>query len=250
MDNSINSKEYEINKLEQLFQLWKKKPKEKVVYNQNNQKVELTIDHSKVFISDGIVNKDVWNKLPPGKKILVLLKEAYGGEANWSLSEKLLKEGPWNNTWNRIAEWSYGLLSTDSGKITPYDKLNHKRANDFLQKIAIMNIRKSGGETSSVDNEIKQYAIYDKKEIIREIELIDPDIVICGGSIILNSLDEISNKQIIKNPSDLISYYYSDAIGKKERLFIDFYHPACRYPRVLMYYGVVNLYQQALINKQ
>ena len=44
-------------------------------------------------------------------------------------------------------------------------------------------------------------------------------------------------------------FYYSDAIGKRERLFIDYYHPANRYPALLNYYGIVNIYQQALISR-
>ena len=45
-------------------------------------------------------------------------------------------------------------------------------------------------------------------------------------------------------------YYYSDVIGGKERLFIDYYHPANRYPTLLNYYGLVNIYQQALLEKE
>ena len=99
------------------------------------------------------------------------------------------------------------------------------------------------------DDEIAAYGINDKDFIKKEIELIDPDVIICGGSVTINTLDEIYDKSIIKKPSDLVAFYFSDIIGGKERLFIDFYHPAVRYPKVLTYYGVVNLYQQALLLK-
>jgi hypothetical protein len=34
-----------------------------------------------------------------------------------------------------------------------------------------------------------------------------------------------------------------------EVLVLDYYHPAVYYPALLTYYGIANIYQQALINK-
>lgn len=112
-----------------------------------------------------------------------------------------------------------------------------------MRKIAVVNIKKSGGKHTSIYEEIDAYAQADAEEIIREIELIDPDIIICGAT--FASLNQILNQPMEKGSNENW-FYYSDALGGKERLFIDYYHPANRYPALLNYYGIVGIYQQAL----
>lgn len=217
------------------------------------QKNGFEIDHKKNgFIRDGLVDSKMWHSNKCGKKIIFLLKEAYGNKEAWNLTEWVAQKGPLYNIWKRIAEWTYGILNTDINKIAtfPEDKdFTQNVANGYLRRIAVLNLKKSNGKSESKDDEIAAYGINDKDFIKKEIELIDPDVIICGGSVTINTLDEIYDKSIIKNPSNLVAFYFSDIIGGKERLFIDYYHPAVRYPKVLTYYGVVNIYQQALLLK-
>lgn len=42
-------------------------------------------------------------------------------------------------------------------------------------------------------------------------------------------------------------YYYLDVCGRK-RLFIDYYHPGNRWPDLINYYGLLGIYQQALLH--
>ena len=44
-------------------------------------------------------------------------------------------------------------------------------------------------------------------------------------------------------------YYFSDVIGSRERLIIDYYHSANQYPALINYYGIIGIYQQALLSK-
>ena len=42
--------------------------------------------------------------------------------------------------------------------------------------------KKSGGKSQSYYGEIAAYADYDLAEIIRQIEIINPDIIVCGAT--------------------------------------------------------------------
>ena len=240
--------------LSELFTLWRSKPATVQTYydKSSKQDIPVTIDHSQVFISDGSVCPEVWNDRTTGPKIAFILKEAYGETESWSLTDWIRETQPACNIWYRVTEWTYGLLNTTAERIARYapDRISFEeskeRPNEWLGQIAIVNLKKSGGKSSSNYGEISAYAAADREEIIRELELLDPDIIVCGSTAdALNSICSFIGPERCDN-----WYYYSDAIGGRKRLFIDYYHPANRYPPLLNYYGLVNIYQQALIEKK
>lgn len=120
------------------------------------------------------------------------------------------------------------------------------KPNVWLNQIAIVNLKKSGGKSNSRYPEIFAYADCGATELIKQIEIINPEIIVCGAT--FGDLNRISGNKSQKGSCDNW-FYFSDAIGGKERLFIDNYHPANRYPALLNYYGLVGIYQQALIEK-
>lgn len=241
------------NTIEELFSIWKSKPIVNTTYKEDNTKIPLVIDHSGVFISDGYVDKDTWESKKDGKRILFVLKEAYGEDDDWSLTEWLRRTGPSSNIWYRVVEWTYGIINTTATKVARYSpdniSLEHSEdvPNEWLRQIAVVNLKKSGGRSSSNYSEISAYADADREELKREIEILDPDIVVCGAT--FSDINHIGGGIIKPNPCDNW-YYYSDSFGGRERLFIDYYHPANRYPSLLNYYGLINIYQQALIEKE
>jgi len=237
----------ECKTISELMEIWGRKKPCHIKYTVNKKEQEICIDHKNdFFIPDGIVDCRIWNSLAPGKRVLFVLKEAYEDnheKSGWALNDELREYGPWSTIWNRVAEWSFGIQNSDINTIAPYSSFSWETANEYLRRIAIMNIKKSGGMHSSIYEEISAYAITDAEEIIREIELIDPDIIICGAT--FSDINTITGNTMIKGSNENW-FYYSDAIGGKERLFIDYYHPANRYPKLLNYYGIVGIYQQAL----
>ncbi len=74
--------------------------------------------------------------------------------------------------------------------------------------------------------------------------MIDPDIIVCGYTfqILYHEVFEYDN--LGKNDN---WYYYLDVFNKK-RLFIDYYHPANHWPSLTNYYGLMGIYQQALLD--
>ncbi len=225
--------------LQELFAEWKEKDKHA----------------GQIFNYDGIVCKEAWDLQE--KKILFLLKEAYHDDGKfisenqkheYDLAYDLCENGPWNNIWHRVAEWAYGIIETTSSEIAPYKKLDESQANFYLKQIAVMNIKKSGGKSNSEDKDLMQYAEMDAYEILKEIELINPDIIICCYTIgyLISALEKLDQDPSIvlidkkEHPSD--NYHYK----WKNRIVIDYYHPAARYPALLSYYGLLGSYKHAI----
>lgn len=253
MDYSIQSVA-DCKTLEELFEKWKSKPAQtKTFYHKGiNQNITVEINHSNVFITDGPIDETVWNDRTTGKHIMFLLKEAYGESDGWSLNNWLKRKGPSTNLWYRVVEWTYGISKSSLEHIARYspsdisfDRVEGK-PNEWLSQVAIMNIKKSGGRSSSDYGEIMVYTEADREELIKEIELIDPDIIVCGGT--AENLNYLTGNTLKRNYCDNW-FYYTTYFGGRERLVIDYYHPANRYPALLNYYGITNIYQQALIEK-
>lgn len=163
----------------------------------------------KSFAKDGIISPEEWYALPEGEeRILFLLKEAYDDvehrvwdEARWIAHEPCMEECTRKDcqncrasgyTFNPMAEWIHGIYSVGRGLDTQYDNWlgvsSHNMAKYYevrdglLRKAALMNIKKSDGARVSSDEDLFYYAALDKDLLRRQIELIEPTLIICGGT--------------------------------------------------------------------
>ncbi|MCR4937570.1 MAG: hypothetical protein K5987_05380 [Lachnospiraceae bacterium] len=234
--------------LDELFAYWKEKDPGVITYASEEGKIEKTVDHKRdYFIADGIVNEDIWNS-GNRKRILFVLKEAYG--ADWgtnTLATWLKNDHPSVAIWKRIAKWVNGIQNTNTDRVKRYEeRLSDSKHAECLEQIAVMNLKKSGGVPQSNYSEIDAYADYDKMEIRKEFSLIDADIIICGATFRC-LLEKVFEQKIIASSSGKDNWYYFLNLDGKERLYIDMYHPANRWPDLMNYYTVTNIYQQALI---
>lgn len=222
--------------LNDLFEIWK--------YKQSND----SINHSKdYFIADGIVDPSIWNNTEQ-KRILFVLKEAYGtdwGEA--TLATWLKSCHPQHRMWKRVARLVYGIQNTTETSIMRYKpELSDKEHAEALDQIAVVNLKKSYGHSTSNYDEIAEYAEYDKEEIKKELELIDADIIVCGST--FKTLYEIVyEKRPLNDKEKNDNWFYYMNLDGKRRLYIDFYHPANQWPDLMNYYSLISIYQQALI---
>lgn len=230
---------------EELMALWKTKEPVTVRYKDGNTEKAVYINHKNVFISDGIVNNDIWNN-QPGKKILYVLKEAYGGNKDWPLTE-LLRERPSSPIWKRVIEWTYGIQNTNENLIAKYSPDIYERNTSLFNNIAVVNLKKSNGKPSSSYGEIKAYALADSMEIKKQLSIIAPDIIVCGAA--FDALNHVYSEEIRPNGIHCDNwFYYTNVITGSRTLVIDYYHPANYYPALLNYYAVTNIYQQALLS--
>lgn len=223
-----------------IFKEWEKK---------ETVRIKGTVQKREGFNADGIVNPDVWFQLPQDKRILFVLKETNDStHQSWPLTEKLHEKELCNATiWRRTAEWAKGILSCGDEKNTDaYEWLTGDKAKEYVQKIAVLNLKKTPGGNSAVPEEIEAYAREDIDLIEQEIGIIDPAIIVFGGTfeIFRNAYTKVTLEKGEHWP-----YYCYKTIANKERLLIDYWHPAGRYPAVMTYYGIVGICQAALKEK-
>ena len=241
MDKAYAARVRACGSLGELFALWQEKPAvEEGCWR---------IDHRRAFIRDGVVNPAVWEQLA-GPRICFVLKEAYGEAGSWDLAEWLregLREGrPDKRIWRRVIEWTYGLSHSNRERAARYYPGIYEEERDLLNKIAVVNLKKSDGRRASDYGEIGAYAWADREEIRRELALIGPDIVVCGST--FGALNRAYGERLDLEGERCDNwFYFTEAICGRRTLVLDYYHPANRYPALLNFYGLVGIYRQALL---
>lgn len=196
------------------------------------------------FIPDGIIDPVRWAK--SSRKILFINKEAYDGdgtEAEGFDLRKLIRcewdGSPKGGAYKVIAAWAYALQHASPDPSVPFPRwtlILPEDAREALLSCAVMNIKKSGGKPSSNHQDLATYVEKDGAMIKRQVELINPEIIVCGHVWYL----------IKKLWPDAKSVY--DEVDEADgRIVIDFWHPSNRYPEEMNYYALVALIQNACV---
>ncbi|MGN1304332.1 MAG: hypothetical protein ACI4YB_04765 [Oscillospiraceae bacterium] len=225
------------------------------------------------FVFDGVVDDEKWRKLKDNDpKILFILKDTHICYDNLSELEKeektcdiakALKDDKTkesaNTMWRRVTEWAYGLFELYNDKnrnILPYEKVcerydsiwNKSREeyfNEHIKFISILNLKKTFGDSSVSSYDLLQHTKHDKPNIIEEIERIKPTIIICGGTF------GIIKEEIYDNKEDVCSKsYFKQNINGDDVPIFNFCHPACRSSKMIMYYGLMGMVQQYLLENK
>lgn len=219
-----------IDRMNNLFTDWRKK-----------SEVDVKGDHlyRNRFLEDGIVDYEKWSTLYEGKRILFVLKEVNDKkqEHDWTI-QKLLNDDAKYRMWRRVSEWTKGIIETSKdGPVVKYAEISEgAKSMEWLNYIAVINLKKAPGFGTADMKTIKRYAIVDADEIRREIEIIDPDLIILGGT-----KDAFGMVFDINQLSDSNKYLYSYICGRKRQI-ISFYHPANRKPKDQNYYEIMDIY--------
>lgn len=164
-------------------------------------------------------------------RILWLMKEPYGQSFSYTdfFTEKydqfysdLIKGRP-GKTWVPVLYVSYAILNN----FLTYDTVkklkleNDKDAARVLGKIAWVNIQKEASTTgsSTYNRNIKKAWSNDRELIMKQIDILDPHLVICGNTYSIIREDFISTAPEASN--EFVPYYITN-----NRIFIDPYHPS------------------------
>lgn len=184
------------------------------------------------FVKGGVVDEDMYEDC--AVKVLMLLKEVNDPEQteNWSLVTLIqdqIQNLKFYPVWERVGEWSFGLLQGFPHYQKIIGSYREYNISEGLLNIATTNLKKSGGAVESDLEVIRKHAMDNKELWTSEIEIIRPDIVVCGGTFpIVQEILGFENKQCASGAN------FGQAIGTK---FLDFYHPMYRIsPKVLYAY--------------
>ena len=214
------------------------------------------------FVSDGVLCPEIW--FSQTTRILFILKEAYSvnqdDDIDWNLLDYLNSiAGSKGRIWSAIAEWQHALDHTTKESIPIFDNWlgctvgdmpqYRKVKCDLLRKCAIINIKKSNGRNGSADSDLLEYIQKDWDLLKKQIEIIDPTIIVCGSTFHLLKdcpKDPVSKRKLIlgADTSSLSQDRGCKRIG--DTTVIAYYHPANQYPAALNYYGISGMYHSYL----
>jgi len=194
------------------------------------------------FYADGIINEELYMQSPPGKKLLFLTKEPNAINHEKNSDRSFVTE--WNTMVPeyffaiRIAEWAYGIHHD----FPPFDGIPKNR-HEYLKRIAFMNVKKSGGKGLAINKTIAETTREQLDNIRKEIDIIEPDIIITG-------LSEEKIRQILWKDIAWKDSGYTCKIGRHENTkIIDFYHPSCRAPAAATYSLLQNIVRSDAFNR-
>ena len=183
-------------------------------------------DLSSRFAKDGIIWEEKWNQEP--RKVLFLMKETndYAGDLR-----QLVREHPWRVP----GYWAYGLQHLTIVHTPLFiDAKKTENWQNACWSSAIVNLKKLAGGHTPDPTQMLESTKRDLALINEELDIIQPDIVVCCGTFDFIK-DVISDLQPIG--SDGRCYKHSNAI------WIDFPHPEAMYRHEVTYYALINLYQ-------
>lgn len=174
------------------------------------------------FIADGIIHEHSY--LVASTRILFLGKEAHEkGGGGWDFRDEWAKDPGWLHA-EQAKRWAYGILND----FPPWEDAVRPPEN-ALMHVACMNIKKTGGGSSSVYDDIAHHASTHAEYIRKQVSIIDPDIII-GGLRGYDLWSTIVGEQVTMEVIEGIGVF---RWGNAKAL--DFFHPSNRYPHSMSY---------------
>jgi hypothetical protein len=192
-------------------------------------------------VLDGIVDDEIYANTTP--KILWVLKESnittpettykngwFG--LNDYLREDITEYSDWQRTWGLVLEISDAILHNAQEWENDVPLIDRLLKEEIIKKIAVINIKKTGGGSNSDQLELDNFYEKDKKIILAQIEAIAPDIII-NASRVISLFDDLKTTVKQKGP-------YNFLVAKcKCGIIIDAYHPNNRILTHKRYFEIV-----------
>ena len=193
----------DINDLEKLFESWKKAH----ACEKNYECIDDIPKDS--FTYDGVINEKIWDRQKT--KVLYILRESNGQntEEGYFWFKEMIEKGQiTKNIFKRINSMQNILNKTEN--------------DNRLNEVAYINVNKRGGGSSVNWKRMIKYTKEYKEFIRREIEIINPEIIVCCGTywLILNYIYD--KKQKYAKPEN--EYYYE--LGNVK--VYNMWHPSAR----------------------
>lgn len=208
----------------------------KTLFEEWKQLVAVESDH---FVEDGIISEVDWGLV--GKKVLFILKETNNYKGNIAaLINSAVTKHPKSKLWDRptfhnVGRWAHGLINSSNG--VPSYSESHIKRKESLLFCAFINLKKTSGAraaTKAVPEFAHKYSAF----IRQQINLIDPEIIVFGGTY------EIVKEYVIPEMERI-----SNRVHKYNKIIcINANHPACTKSRKYMYEQVIVNYNNYLLS--
>lgn len=137
------------------------------------------------FHRDGIINLEEWNKAP--RKVMFILKETNSEQKDIDVRQRISKAAEMKTGWRRgqvlrrVGRWSYGLMKYQNGAIPEYPTDDRTIYQSPLSIAYVNLLKRNGGNTTG--RKRLDIAVERCQNLIRrQIDLIDPEIVVLCGT--------------------------------------------------------------------
>jgi len=185
------------------------------------------------FSCDGIIDEPAWET--SRRKVLFLAKEP-----NEPCDDLRLL---WRqHTWNTLDTWAYGLQNLERFRIPGYAEALTSQGSAFRSS-AVVNLKKTPGGANANRELVREAVARDWTFIERELDIINPDTVVCCGTF------GFIRDWLFKAEPAIESNAYEDCYRRQNAVWINHCHPSARFPRKLMYYGLVGAYHGFLAKR-
>ena len=146
-------------------------------------------DQGRTLVCDGPIGGDAaWETAP--LRIVFLLKEPHDRNSilercGYDLTELFrrpeLYVGNRKSAERVLGRWAFCLQQIHAGNSYSLEAAGHY-AHSALLATAVVNLKKLPGGKSSTDAVIRHFAERDKGLLRRELDILQPDVVVCGGT--------------------------------------------------------------------
>lgn len=188
----------------------------------------------KNFKCDGINDPSLFDEQKKKEKAVLFLAK----EPNNKGKEK--ETGDFREWWKkplefsfsmRLAEWSYGMVND-----FPVYKDAVPDRKTGLMSVAFMNMKKSGGQGTTIVKDFMEVVRNTKDRILEEVRIIDPDIIVgCG-------IYDAAWYEVFGISNWVESGYGKNITRWNNTRIINYYHPSNRFPRVMNYVLLGQIY--------
>ena len=172
--------------LEKLFDEWSKKHAEKLSTDAPYLMPEQEEPYGG-FVRDGIINLESWKQQKV--RICFILNEA-GGRFDmdhypdgFDLTAEWNEKGSFSKFMFKLSVWTKAIQDAFAPPSTYKKSDVSKIRDDLIRSIAVVNIKKSDGQRHSDFERLQHFANEDAEELRRELEIVNPNIIICGENL-------------------------------------------------------------------
>lgn len=133
---------------------------------------------------------------------MVLLKEPNTKEFGWKYQDFILRQGyleEKSSTWPNLIRWTYGILNNFPSYQEVEQDFDYIKQNsiNYFGSVCFANIKKVAGSSASNDNEIIQFSEVSHPLILKQISILEPNIVLCCGNIVFDTVRKSLEKEKI-----------------------------------------------------
>ena len=175
---------------------------------------------------DGIICEKNYERANP--KLLFVAKEPNNPERPGSNYREGFSKEVKHTFSKRLCEWAYGVWN-GFPSLSEFDAKADTDKLEVMRSISFMNLKKVGGTGKADHEKIRSVTNRDKDLLRRQIEIIDPDIIIGG-------VRGISPWSLLFPIIAFQNCGFDIPVARVGRVrVIDFYHPSYRVPRAMSY---------------